>query len=105
MENWEAGAEWRDWFITGARVEQTLASDGTHLIDPVNTHLQQLHQRSESSVYTALVSQPLRFNGESKLSLAEQVSDVSRARSKSETCNVTFLYCLGRFSLVRNARE
>jgi hypothetical protein len=58
-----------------------LETDGTDLIDPVNTHLQQLHQRSESSVYASLVSQPLRFNGESNLSLAEQVSDVGRAKS------------------------
>lgn len=80
-DNWETGAEWRDWFITGARVEQILRTDGANLIDPVNTHLQQLHQQSESLVYTALVSQPLRFSGESKLSLAEQVSDVSSAKS------------------------
>ena len=80
-ENWESGAEWRDWFITGTGVEQILERDGAHLIDPVNTHLQQLHQRSEYSVYTALVNQPLRFAGESDQSLARQVGDVSSAKS------------------------
>ena len=80
-DNWEQGAEWQDWFVSGSGIDNVLTSDGSEMIDAVNQYLLQLHQELERAVYSALLSQPLRIRGETQMSLAEQVAGVSQMKA------------------------
>ena len=80
-DNWDRGAEWQDWFVSGSGIDNVLTSNGSEMIDPVNQHLSQLHRELELAVYSALLSQPLRIRGETQMSLAEQVADVSQIKA------------------------
>lgn len=78
-ENWEKGAEWRDWFVTGRGVDVVSQSDGTELLDPVNNYLHSLRESREAMLYTALLSPPL--SNQPTDSLAQRVSALSVEKS------------------------
>ncbi len=81
-DNWQTGAEWRDWFVTGNGVETLAESDGEELTDRINSHLRELYRGQESAVYGSLLSQPLRLGGDDSLSLAEQLTAVNVAKAR-----------------------
>lgn len=55
VSNWEQGAEWRDWFVTGIGVT-AMELDGDPVIaDRVSQHLQSLYQAQQSMLYSALM--------------------------------------------------
>ena len=55
VSNWDQGAEWRDWFVTGMGVT-AMEFDGDPLIaDKVSQHLQSLYQAQQSMLYSALL--------------------------------------------------
>jgi len=74
-ENWEKGAEWRDWFVTGSGVEIITQSDGSELLDSVNNYLHSLRESREAMIYTALLAPPL--SNQAPDSLAQRVSALS----------------------------
>jgi len=74
-ENWEKGAEWRDWFVTGSGVEVVSESDGSELLDSVNNYLHSLRESREAMIYTALLAPPL--SSQQADSLAQRVSALS----------------------------
>lgn len=47
LSNWDRGAEWRDWFVTGQRVETLERRDGSELAAAVETELSALVSRRE----------------------------------------------------------
>ena len=47
LANWDRGAEWRDWFITGGRVELLERASGEALEEEVSSRLTSLRQRRE----------------------------------------------------------
>ncbi|AKS40802.1 hypothetical protein [Wenzhouxiangella marina] len=56
LANWELGAEWRDWFVTGDRVESIESSAGTELALEVQAELSSLASRRERQLATRLLS-------------------------------------------------
>ena len=55
VSNWDQGAEWRDWFVTGIGVT-AMEFDGDPLIeDRVSQHLQSLYQAQQAMLYSALL--------------------------------------------------
>lgn len=78
-ENWEKGAEWRDWFVTGSGVEIISQSDGSELLDTVNNYLHSLSESREAMIYTALLAPPL--SNQQPDSLAQRVSALSIEKS------------------------
>jgi hypothetical protein len=52
--NWERGAEWRDWFITGIGVEQLDLGEPNDISGGVNQHLQSLHRTEQAAVYQSI---------------------------------------------------
>ncbi len=78
-DNWDKGAQWHDWFVTGSGVEIISQSDGSELIDSVNNYLHSLSESREAMLYSALLSPPLRNNAAE--SLAMRVSALSLEKS------------------------
>jgi hypothetical protein len=56
IANWDRGAEWRDWFVTGGRVESLSANDGQALASAVQARLAELSSRRERQLAGRLLS-------------------------------------------------
>lgn len=54
-QNWQSGAEWRDWFSTGLGVEVLLSSEGEQIVPLVTEHLQSLYLSEQSTIYRGLL--------------------------------------------------
>jgi hypothetical protein len=67
--NWGAGAEWRDWFVTGRRVERLEAVDGSALETEVQARLAALSARRERQLSAPLIN-PARAGESESLALA-----------------------------------
>jgi hypothetical protein len=66
LANWDRGAEWRDWFVTGDRVERLENSDGRLLAGEVEAELDRLSRQLEREISGRLLS---------RLSLADLAPD------------------------------
>jgi hypothetical protein len=53
--NWDQGAEWRDWFITGLGVEPLELASPPDIATAVNEHLQSLYRQEQAAVYDRLL--------------------------------------------------
>jgi hypothetical protein len=56
LANWDRGAEWRDWFVTGGRVETLESSSGEALLAEVQSQLASLVSRRERQLSARLLS-------------------------------------------------
>jgi hypothetical protein len=54
-QNWEQGAEWRDWFTTGLGVAPLEIEPRGDIVPLVNEHLRALFQREQQAVYRSLL--------------------------------------------------
>ena len=62
--NWDRGAEWRDWFVTGLGITPHEYPQDEGIYDRVNQYLQAQYQAQQSELYTALL-RPLTRAGRS----------------------------------------
>ena len=69
LANWDRGAEWRDWFVTGDRVEQFEVSDGIELEVAVQAELAALAARRERQLAAPLTT-PVRADDADPIALA-----------------------------------
>ncbi|MCC5864013.1 MAG: hypothetical protein JJU31_02735 [Wenzhouxiangella sp.] len=67
--NWDRGAEWRDWFVTGDRVETLVQRDGDALTARVEAELASLASRRERQLAGRLLN-PILPSADDALSLA-----------------------------------
>lgn len=51
QNNWDRGAEWRDWFVTGIGVSRLEVPELPDLMTPLNQHLQSLFQAEQRDIY------------------------------------------------------
>lgn len=73
--NWDQGAEWRDWFVTGLGVE-ALSLPGPEPIGPrLDQHLQALYREEQATLYGALSAA-----GDGPRQLSEELAGVSTAK-------------------------
>ncbi|MEN1726819.1 MAG: hypothetical protein AAGJ52_00140 [Pseudomonadota bacterium] len=54
--NWDQGAEWRDWFVTGDRVDKVIVSDGALLAIEVEAELDRRARQRERELASRLLS-------------------------------------------------
>jgi len=69
LSNWDQGAEWRDWFVTGRGVERLEAVDGSELQVAVQAALAALSARRERQLTAPLINPP-RAEEEDPMALA-----------------------------------
>ncbi len=69
LANWDQGAEWRDWFVTGRRVEPVEAADPADMEVAVQAELADLVNRRERQLVAPLINPP-RAGDEDPLVLA-----------------------------------
>ncbi|MGY6631218.1 MAG: hypothetical protein ACXIUL_09450 [Wenzhouxiangella sp.] len=72
LANWERGAEWRDWFITGSQLETLITPDPEQWLDEVAGSLQTLAQRRERQIIARLLIQASSNGSEDPLAAAMQ---------------------------------
>lgn len=56
LANWDQGAEWRDWFVTGDRVERITIGDGAELAIEVDAELDRLARQRDRELAGRLLS-------------------------------------------------
>ncbi len=77
QQNWDRGAEWRDWFVTGLGVEQLAVQPPADIGPRLNQHLQSLYQAEQAEVYQRVLL-PNAMNAEGDdVSLFDEMSQVS----------------------------
>jgi hypothetical protein len=81
QSNWDRGAEWRDWFVTGIGVSNMEVSDVPEIMIPLNQHLQSLYQAEQAEIYQRVLL-PNRRNAEGEdVSLFDDMLQVSIAKA------------------------
>jgi len=55
LANWDQGAEWRDWFVTGGRVEKIVISNGDELAVEVDSELDRLARQRDRELSARLL--------------------------------------------------
>lgn len=79
--NWNRGAEWRDWFVTGLGITRfEFAADET-LPDRIGQHLQALNQAEQIALYRGLLRTPARGGVAEPMSLYEEMNTVTTAKA------------------------
>ncbi len=73
--NWDQGAEWRDWFVTGLGVSTLELPEPPDITARLNQHLQMLYRQEQGTLYGALAS-----IGGGERELSEELADVSTAK-------------------------
>jgi hypothetical protein len=79
--NWERGAEWRDWFVTGIGVTALEVSEVPDISIRLNQHLQALYQAEQTEIYQRILfPDALNADGDDA-SLQDEMSQVSLTKA------------------------
>ncbi len=82
QSNWDRGAEWRDWFVTGIGVTPQELPPNPDIGNRLNQHLQALYQAEQAEIYQrVLLPNPRNSLGED-VSLFDELSQVSIAKAQ-----------------------
>jgi len=77
QHNWDQGAEWRDWFVTGLGVTPLDMPDAPDIANNLNQHLQSLYQAEQAEVYQRVFLPNARNADGEDVSLFDEISQVS----------------------------
>lgn len=81
QNNWDRGAEWRDWFVTGIGVSPLELSAATEIKPRLNQHLQSLYQGEQTEIYQRILLPNARNSKGEDASLYTEMSEVSIAKA------------------------
>jgi len=81
QNNWDRGAEWRDWFVTGIGVSALEMSPAPDITARLNQHLQSLYQVEQAEIYQRVLLPTARNSEGDDVSLFDEMSQVSIAKS------------------------
>jgi hypothetical protein len=81
QNNWDRGAEWRDWFVTGIGVSALEVPPAPEIITGLNQHLQSLYQAQQAEIYQRVSLLNARNSQGEDVSLFEEMSQVSIAKA------------------------
>jgi len=81
QNNWDRGAEWRDWFVTGIGVSSLEISSAPEITSRLNQHLQSLYQAEQAEIYQRILLPSIRNSEGEDVSLFDEMSQVSIAKS------------------------
>ncbi|MEJ8568990.1 hypothetical protein [Elongatibacter sediminis] len=77
LANWERGAEWRDWFVTGIGVQRLEIAPGDGIRDRLAAHMRGLYQAEQQTLYSALLRPSGRLGPDSGPSLHDRLIEVT----------------------------
>jgi len=80
QNNWDRGAEWRDWFVTGIGVTALDLPPAPEIITRLNQHLQALYQAEQLEIYQRILLPGYRNPQGSDVSLYKEMSEVTTAK-------------------------
>ena len=81
QNNWDRGAEWRDWFVTGIGVSSLEVPPEVNIATRLNQHLQSLYQAEQTEIYQRLLLPEIRNTQGDDVSLFDEMSRVSMIKS------------------------
>ncbi|MCP4044462.1 MAG: hypothetical protein GY732_00555 [Gammaproteobacteria bacterium] len=81
QNNWDKGAEWRDWFVTGIGVSKLEVPEAPEIMIPLNQHLQSLYQAEQTDIYQRVMLANARNSEGDDVSLFDEMSQVSIAKA------------------------
>ena len=90
QNNWDSGAEWRDWFVTGIGVSAEDVPPVAPIENRLNQHLQSLYQAGQAEVYQRVLLPDARNAEGEDVSLFDEMSQVSLAKSLIRTLMMVF---------------
>ncbi len=90
QSNWDRGAEWRDWFVTGIGVESLELPAPTEIKTRLNQHLQALYQAQQMDIYNRILLPNARNSQGDVVSLYDEMSEVSIAKAMLRTQMMLF---------------
>lgn len=81
QSNWDRGAEWRDWFVTGIGVTQLDLLPAPDISTRLGQHLRALYQAGQTDIYQRIMLSGSRNPEGEDVSLYDEMSEVSVAKS------------------------
>ena len=81
QNNWDQGAEWRDWFVTGIGVSSLEVPSPREITTRLNQHLQTLYQAEQTDVYQRVLLSNARNSEGDDVSLFAEMSQVSISKA------------------------
>ncbi|MDX2429203.1 MAG: hypothetical protein QNK22_11000 [Xanthomonadales bacterium] len=90
QNNWDRGAEWRDWFVTGIGVEPLEIADPPAITTRLNQHLQAMYQAEQMEIYQRILLPNARNSQGDEVSLFDEMSEVSIAKAMLRTQMMLF---------------
>ncbi|MGA9574406.1 MAG: hypothetical protein WBS20_10725, partial [Lysobacterales bacterium] len=81
QSNWDRGAEWRDWFVTGIGVTPLDIPAAPDIMSRLNQHLQALFQAEQLEIYQRILLSSYRNPQGRDVSLYEEMSEVTTAKA------------------------
>jgi len=81
QNNWDQGAEWRDWFVTGIGVSPLELDPAPEIVTRLNQHLQSLYQGEQMEIYQRILLPNARDSKGDNASLYREMSEVSLAKA------------------------
>ena len=73
--NWDRGAEWRDWFVTGLGVEALPLAEPPSIGPALDEHLASLYRQEQTTLFDAL-----NRLGDDPLALAEELAQLTTTK-------------------------
>lgn len=81
QNNWDRGAEWRDWFVTGIGVTPLDLPPAPEISTRLSQHLQALYQAGQADIYQRIMLSGTRNSEGEDVSLYDEMSEVSVAKA------------------------
>ncbi len=81
QQNWDQGAEWRDWFVTGLGVAPMDVQPSADIMPGLNQHLQSLFQAEQAEVYQRVLLPSATNTEGDDVSLFDEMSRVSISKA------------------------
>ncbi len=79
--NWDRGAEWRDWFVTGLGVSAVETGPIADIKPRLNQHLQSLYQAEQAEIYQRILLPKAHNSRGENVSLFNEMSQISIAKA------------------------
>lgn len=77
QSNWDKGAEWRDWFITGIGVSSLPVRPVASITTRLNQHLQSLYQAKQTEIYRRVLLPKAQNDEGDNVSIYDEMAQVS----------------------------
>jgi hypothetical protein len=77
QNNWDRGAEWRDWFVTGIGVSKLEVAPVPEITTRLNQNLQSIYQAEQTEIYKRILLPNTRNSQGDDVSLYDEMAQVT----------------------------